>query len=533
MPALPSPTTFCTRACFAVALAAAFAIACKDPEPQVLPLPPLPEATRADPQTRGAVRPERRVTFAFVGEVRGEIEPCGCPTLPFGGFERRMGALAELRTEAAPVLHLDAGQLLVPGFKTGGRGTQAERSRLLLDLSRLAAVDAWAPGPSDLGVLGVPGLRAAATSGLAATSATWVDEQDHALLPPFLLIDRSGLRIAVVGLSANASTPGVRNRDPVEAARAAVEAIPPAVDLVVGLSNLPDETNDAVARGVAGLAAIFACPNDRYDDPRDRGDVPIFEAPGRGRYLSVVHASLGSTSEITLDIEGGRRAGLQKRDLEGALLTRSRTGAEPQDPERQRRFEALDQAVRAEGAGRNLAWHELIPLGTRFSGPDGVRERITAFKSDTLRSAAEELAESERRHDRTPAYVSAASCVACHSQQFARWTLTGHADAWESLVRRGATTDPECVSCHATGFAVPGGWTELDAANTRKFKAVQCEACHGPLEGHPERGTPMRPTEETCRTCHDEANSPAFAYPTYLPQATCQPPHLPTSADPG
>ena len=134
------------------------------------------------------------------------------------------------------------------------------------------------------------------------------------------------------------------------------------------------------------------------------------------------------------------------------------------------------------------------------------------------------------------AYASSGACVNCHSDEFARWTLSGHARAWRALLERDATNNPECVACHSTGFGEPGGLGELTAKNIRKFKGVQCEECHGPMKGHPNdpraKATPV--TEQACLRCHDEANSPDFNYEHYLQQATCQggsPSILPTPPD--
>ena len=58
----------------------------------------------------------KHFTISLVGEVRGELEPCGCPTLPYGGFPRRLKALEEIRSEHKHRFHLDAGETLLKGF---------------------------------------------------------------------------------------------------------------------------------------------------------------------------------------------------------------------------------------------------------------------------------------------------------------------------------------------------------------------------------------------------------------------------------
>jgi len=49
-------------------------------------------------------------------------------------------------------------------------------------------------------------------------------------------------------------------------------------------------------------------------------------------------------------------------------------------------------------------------------------------------------------------------CAVCHRDQHATWLLTGHANAWDTLVEHGADRDPQCLRCHTVGFGKPGGF---------------------------------------------------------------------------
>ena len=103
-------------------------------------------------------------------------------------------------------------------------------------------------------------------------------------------------------------------------------------------------------------------------------------------------------------------------------------------------------------------------------------------------------------------------------------TFTQHPRAWESLIREGQTDNPECIGCHSTAYGEPSGFGELTQSNILRFKGVQCEACHGPLKGHPnaEDIHPVDITPDSCLGCHDEANSPKFEFEQYLKRASCQ-----------
>ena len=257
-----------------------------------------------------------------------------------------------------------------------------------------------------------------------------------------------------------------------------------------------------VAAEVEGLSAILSTRGTEYDTPAlsRSSDTPIIETPDRGRYLQVLHARLGSAADEPLLLH-------------------------PEAPKWRARLSSVRRgeadALTSEGAGRNLALVNTIPLSADLDDMGPIRERLERYQE---KRRVEATARAETSSPHTASYASSGACVNCHSDEFARWTLTKHAQAWTTLVRRGETDNPECVSCHTTGYGEPGGLGELNDSNVRRFKGVQCEECHGPLGGHPSNPdvTASAVTRESCLKCHDEANSPDFDYDTYLPRASCQ-----------
>ncbi len=108
-------------------------------------------------------------------------------------------------------------------------------------------------------------------------------------------------------------------------------------------------------------------------------------------------------------------------------------------------------------------------------------------------------------------------CTVCHEQEGETWLLTNHAGAFDTLVKHGASVDPECVSCHVVGFGKPGGYTI--SPPTPSLENVGCEDCHG-------RGGPhLSPSfvqagnyQPVCQTCHDPKHSLGFQYAEFLPR---------------
>ena len=152
-------------------------------------------------------------------------------------------------------------------------------------------------------------------------------------------------------------------------------------------------------------------------------------------------------------------------------------------------------------------------------------------------------------------FVGAEACAECHEQAYEIWKKTPHATAFESLdpAHKGRgherlkginrTFDPECLSCHVTGWDAQevlrfaGGFVNEEFANddeerklSKILKGNQCENCHGPGSRHIElinegedakaikfvKVTLEQSKAATgCYKCHDIDNSPNFDFDSY------------------
>ena len=128
----------------------------------------------------------------------------------------------------------------------------------------------------------------------------------------------------------------------------------------------------------------------------------------------------------------------------------------------------------------------------------------------------------------TPVFIGVKGCNECHEgraagNQFSRWRMSAHADAFASLAtpeaveiaRLSGITEPpheakQCLGCHATAADVED-WERDDGV--RVEDGVQCEKCHAPGSEYAERRIMKRrklavahglviPTEEDCHVCH-------------------------------
>ena len=61
----------------------------------------------------------------------------------------------------------------------------------------------------------------------------------------------------------------------------------------------------------------------------------------------------------------------------------------------------------------------------------------------------------------------------------------------------GNMRDNNCVACHTTGYD--------EKTRVSKSYGITCEACHTPVQGHPDRDMPISSSAKACGACHSDA----------------------------
>ena len=118
-------------------------------------------------------------------------------------------------------------------------------------------------------------------------------------------------------------------------------------------------------------------------------------------------------------------------------------------------------------------------------------------------------------------YIGTDTCKMCHMKQYRSWAQTKMAKTFQDSLNAEQRQEPECISCHSTGFKRPGGFE--NSQSTPKMAGVQCEGCHGPGSLYytdqmmRNRYASMQvgmleQNEKVCITCHNE-NSPTYSGP--------------------
>jgi hypothetical protein len=487
--------------------------------------------------------PTPDLVLMLSGPMYSYLQPCGCARPQTGGLERRYELLRRLRARGWAISAADLGDLAAKQMNEQAR-TKYETALQILQQMDYAAVGL---GLTELGMPLEHALALAQNWQPPAIVAANLDDKENRfpemfrgwtlheprrhhdeaaalgrLLgvfagPPFrtpasaAAAPLSGrLRVAYVGLISDQVAAKAKARDATLAFQPVAQALPAVLEqvesrrpdvLVLLFQGLLEEARQ-IARQYPQFHVILA--QDEYDTPtaapKPEGKTLVIGlgSENKGKYVGLV----GITRHPD-------QAGL---DLRFRLLELSE------------QFELPDAET---NPARELMKDYVLQVYQRdFLGkwPRGTHPVQLQFP--------------EAR------YVGAEACKDCHKNAYAVWSSSRHSHAYEALIehgkpvarreRKGAAPvligrqyDPECVTCHTTGFNFHGGF--LDAQKTPHLRGNGCENCHGPASLHvasPKESKYYLPLRlragqveyDICRKCHDGDNDPHFNWDVYWPK---------------
>lgn len=181
-----------------------------------------------------------------------------------------------------------------------------------------------------------------------------------------------------------------------------------------------------------------------------------------------------------------------------------------------------------------------VPLTHEYEDAPEMRRLMAEYQQQLEQLGLSGLGISPTPHLSGHKFVGTESCAKCHTSAYEVWQYSAHADATKHIVEptegRGDVPrhfDPECLSCHVTGWD-PQGYKPYESgywslADTSHLTANGCENCHGPGSAHvaaEQEGStvseadkvkfreqmqlPLDKAKEHCMKCHDLDNSPDF-----------------------
>ncbi|MBK9070682.1 MAG: hypothetical protein IPL79_06740 [Myxococcales bacterium] len=496
-----------------------------------------PKSTRTTGGAGGADGTRPTFTLFALADLRGEIEPCGCTTDPWGDMARTVKVVGDARA-AGPVMMVDAGSTLYAGAEvpTHLQASAKLKAELIASIyEQTLRVDAVALGEADL-AFGTDGVR---LPRLSNATVPGVETK------PWKLVEVAGHKLGVVsvvhpGALASAAAlpdPAAAMSEHAQAARAA------GAELVVVLLQAPTMKDaqralTAATRvdiAIVGLGEAAPEPEKISRRPERLGTAWTVFPAAKGQTLVRFDITLRAGDGLADAIgPGAVEVALVALDKEIATITAQlaafRTDASA-DAAFVARKEAELAAHRAQRATLQAAplqvpasgsyfTFDLMPISKALACDGAMVAAKVAFDQETGKANLAEAAAAPPVPvaKGQAVFVGSEACANCHKPAMEFWKTTRHAQAWETIEKVGKQFQYDCVSCHVTGWMQPGGST---LAANEVLRDVQCETCHGPGSLHVAAGggkaTMRAPAEDLCAgQCHTPEHSDTFERSAYL-----------------
>lgn len=492
------------------------------PTPGAPPPPALPPTAEPAPVAASVPAPAGPPRLLVVSSLNGYVEPCGCTVeLTLGGIDRIATIVARER-QIGPTAVLVVGSVLFDPHVDDAHlaDQEAAKADVLARALRRIGVDAVVPTRTEL-KYGAPVLAP------LRDVWPWPDATVNVPGGAPRVLNLGGLSVGVFGLAdpeagpTPAGTPAALET----AAQAAVSTLRAnGARVVVGLAAVHRKQTRSLAKAVPGVD-LWVLGHEPHEEPvgQPAGGAYLLEAGDRGRHVGRIVLHEAATDGPLADPEGERARALKALDLQikmrGDVLARTQDASLAPvvaDLERQRAALAASPLATT---GKRFEY-ALLPVPKETPQDPEIAGWLSAYNARLKEINLAASAPVPPVPEGGQGYAKGKNCIDCHEEAQVVWAKTPHAKAWKTLVDANKTFDAECVSCHVTGWLMPGG---VNLKNLDGLTDVQCEACHGPGEKHVEVGgddvtTKLRVPESVCVVCHNKFHSPKFDYATYLPK---------------
>lgn len=479
-----------------------------------------------DPKAKAEdlIRDWEKPQFAlfFSGNQKGYIEPCGCTGLENqkGGLMRRHSVINVFQQRGWDLIKIDSGDQV----NRPGRQSLVKFETTLDALTRLMNYDVIGLGAGDFKISLIELATAMINADHGSTpfvcaNVCLLEGMDVKLCQSHRIIEKNGKRIGITMVLGNEYLDSLRVIDGVT-----VQLAESALGRVASIMNqskcdakiLVAATTTDECRKLASqfpdfdLIITTDCGGEPTLNPEEldtpRGKVPMVQIGAKSMYAGVVG----------FYFQNGQR-------------------------------------------GRATLRYKRIPLDARFKDSEEVKQVFVNYQNELKRMWVGGRFDDIRPHAHNSGhkFVGSEACADCHGEEYEIWENGHdgeggpHKHATASLTDPSERSwvqrhyDPECVSCHMTGwnpqgfFPYESGYLNHD--QDQRLFDNGCENCHGPGSAHvdaeenQENNAPlleklrleMRVTldearKNACAECHDLDNSPDFlregAFDEYWPK---------------
>jgi Cytochrome c554 and c-prime len=452
--------------------------------------------------------PKPDVALLISGELDGYMEPCGCAGLQNqkGGLKRRHTLIKDLQAKGWPVVPLDLGGLT----KRFGIQAEVKFDAILKALDKLG-YKAVGFGAADLrlDILSLV-LNFSDAKNLFVSANVGILDFDPEYSQRYKIIEAGGMKIGVTSVLGKKQLAELKNSadltllEPYQAIPQVLPALRDAnCDHLVLLSFAdPAETRDLARRFPEFDFVVTAGgAEEPPSEPQsiDGSKSHLIEVGHKGMYVVVI--------------------GLYKN-------------------------------------GEPSFRYQRVPLDSRFADSPEMQKLMVDYQHDLETLGLEGLGLKPTAHPTARQFAGSAACADCHTTATEVFLKTPHHHATQSLVDLVPPRhfDPECLSCHVTGWDPQGYYPfisgYLGLKQTPEMVGNGCENCHGPAARHVAAENGDIEVDEAeleqlraalhlhivenegnkqgqeyakgkvvqmCMQCHDLDNSPEFDFQLYWP----------------
>lgn len=400
----------------------------------------------------GADWPKPDAVLLLTGEQNGYLEPCGCAGLTNmkGGLKRRHTFVKQLRADGWPVLALDTGGMV----KRYGQQGQIKFRRAVEALETIGYAGVGF-GEKDLrmDVLGIAINLDPASNPLTSANVGLLDF-DPTMSKRWRVQEVGGIKIGFTSVLADSLLTGLGDNPD-------IDTMPAAKALKEVTAELKEQNCDQLVLlvyGSGGEAKQLAADFPAYtwvvsargaDEPPHRAE----KLPSGQHLIETGHKGMYGIAIGLYRGEGGE----------------------------------------AQAGGLGFRYQK-VPFDHRFEDSPEMQQLMVAYQDELRAFGYDGLGVKPQLHPSAEVtasqYAGSKTCEDCHYEEYEIWKNSPHAGATESIVELEPPRhfDPECISCHVTGWEpqkyhpFAGGWVNLET--TANLDQQGCENCHGPAARH-------------------------------------------------
>jgi hypothetical protein len=368
-------------------------------------------------------------------------------------------------------------------------------------------------------------------------SANLVDMRNRQpLFSPFIIKKKSGLRIAVIGLTGSGAANEPRERENYlilpwqDLLPKFMKEIRKQADLVILLSSLSPLENEQISQAFPNIHIIIqAGMYSHNQNPVLVNNTLICQAEKQGKYIGQLRINWKRTGTWTDEKTDPTFMKRQELDRLSRQIKKLENKGDPQivykdSPATLQSYDKLVERLKyvekeISDAQQNMNQSQenstfnntFLAIAPTIAADPAMEEIInkTRKKINALgRSVGSDITLSD--------YVGSQACMKCHEEIGKRWQLTHHAHAYETLVQKNQQFNVKCLPCHVTGVSILDKKQPLALSLPDSLHNVGCETCHGPGMAHtlnPEEAK-LKGSPDTylCLQCHSTEHDDAFHF---------------------